>query len=219
MNRILNFSEFSTKYSKGSSDNSTKTDNLAKASTNFEDGFDETTYDQKPIGPNRPVKSESEPAPKQKSDLGIPKEDKSMEAPKKEKAEDTPEPEIGANPKKVEEGFQVKGFSKFLNEMEDESMDKYEMGGSQEKDLDSDENFYSFDDLRGGSEFGANPRSSKMRGKRVKFFSSKDEQMDIEPGSEGTIIEVDDAGHIIVDWDSGRSLNLIDGLDEYEILD
>ena len=51
--RILNFFEFSSKYSgsKGSSEFS----DIENAASNFEQGFDQDTYDQPDLKPNRPV--------------------------------------------------------------------------------------------------------------------------------------------------------------------
>lgn len=54
-------------------------------------------------------------------------------------------------------------------------------------------------------------------GKRVRLFEMKDEHP-IEHGAEGTVIHVS-GGVINVDWDGGRSLGLIDGIDEFEIID
>jgi hypothetical protein len=41
----------------------------------------------------------------------------------------------------------------------------------------------------------------------------------IEKGAKGTIEYIDDAGHIHVKWDNGRSLSLIPNVDQYLILD
>lgn len=53
-NRVLNFSEFNTKYSSETSAPANASD-MANAAANFEEGFDDSTYDQPQIGPNRPV--------------------------------------------------------------------------------------------------------------------------------------------------------------------
>ena len=62
------------------------------------------------------------------------------------------------------------------------------------------------------------PSTDPRVGKRVRLFEMKDEQDPIEHGAEGTVIHV--GGEVInVDWDGGRSLGLIDGIDEFEIID
>jgi len=54
-------------------------------------------------------------------------------------------------------------------------------------------------------------------GKRVRLYEMKDEREPIEHGSEGTIYHIG-GGVINVKWDGGRTLGLIDGLDDFEIL-
>jgi hypothetical protein len=139
--RVLNFLEFSDKYSDGS-DNQVSLDDIKNASSNFEEGFDEDTYDQPQIGANRPVSGEYEMTPSSPGETGAPSftSDNSddMNAPKENEESDEEEeeseeseeeeeetsskdegnPEAGANPKKkVDEGFTlVKGFLQFVNE-------------------------------------------------------------------------------------------------------
>ena len=52
--RVLNFLEFSDKYS-GGEGNEFSLDDMKNASSNFEEGFDDDTYDLPEIGANRPV--------------------------------------------------------------------------------------------------------------------------------------------------------------------
>jgi hypothetical protein len=139
--RVLNFLEFSDKYSNASSE-PTSIDDLTGAAANFEEGFDEETYDQPQIGPNRPVSGSYEATPSKPGEEGSPafsaSNTEEMNAPEEEKEEEETDeseeeeteeseeseeveegnPEAGANPKKkVEEGFSLlKGFSKFINE-------------------------------------------------------------------------------------------------------
>ena len=130
--RVLNFSEFFGKYSSetGSEKN---LDDFTQSSSNFEEGFDDATYDQNPLGPNRPVSSGSDMTPAQPGETGAPKfsstMDSSMNAPEEQEIpeeteeveteelveepeseeepsaeeSDVPEPEAGANPKKEKE--------------------------------------------------------------------------------------------------------------------
>lgn len=56
-------------------------------------------------------------------------------------------------------------------------------------------------------------------GDRVRLIKMVDDPRPIEPGSEGTIEHIDDIGQIHVDWDNGRKLALIPGVDEYTIIE
>ncbi|NBU48422.1 MAG: hypothetical protein EBS34_13485 [Flavobacteriales bacterium] len=60
--RVLNFLEFSDKYSNVSTE-PTSLDDITGAAANFEEGFDEETYNQSQIGPNRPVPGKYEDTP------------------------------------------------------------------------------------------------------------------------------------------------------------
>lgn len=144
--RVLNFLEFSDKYSTGSNE-PLSTDDIVNAPSNFEEGFDDATYDGPQIGPNRPVSGNYEVTPPSPGESGAPAfsatQPKDMNAPEEEEEDDESEeseeadesdeseeneedseekeegnPEAGANPKKkVEEGFRlVKGFAQFVNE-------------------------------------------------------------------------------------------------------
>jgi hypothetical protein len=122
--RILNFSEFFGKYSKDTEKN---LDDFTNASSNFEEGFDDETYNQNQIGPNRPVAGGTEVTPPQPGETGAPKftsqpdvemnapEEEELEetpeeetketpeAPEEEEGDETPEPEMGANPEESKE--------------------------------------------------------------------------------------------------------------------
>lgn len=54
-------------------------------------------------------------------------------------------------------------------------------------------------------------------GMRIRLISMDDGQAP-PPGTEGTVVDVDDIGNILMRWDNGSSLNLIPGEDEYEIM-
>lgn len=45
-----------------------------------------------------------------------------------------------------------------------------------------------------------------------------EEESDMSGGLEGTVICVDDIGDILVEWDNGRSLSLIPGVDRFKII-
>jgi hypothetical protein len=145
--RVLNFFEFSDKYSTGNSDSS-GIDDISNAAANFEEGFDDSTYDQPQLGPKRPVSGnyEATPAgpgeggvpaysPGAKAGMAAPEEDEMEED---EEIEDDGDDEIeeedddSGNPEgeeeeedeseeKVEESFRlVKSFSRFVNESYDD---------------------------------------------------------------------------------------------------
>lgn len=70
--RVLNFSEFYTKYSKEGQVDQASLDNLTGAAANFEEGFDKDTYDQAPLGPKKPVASSTEATPPSPGEVGAP---------------------------------------------------------------------------------------------------------------------------------------------------
>ena len=50
-------------------------------------------------------------------------------------------------------------------------------------------------------------------GTRIRLDYMDDPYAPVEAGTEGTVVCVDDAGSIHMDWDNGRSLALIAGVD------
>lgn len=58
-------------------------------------------------------------------------------------------------------------------------------------------------------------RKEYPAGTRVKLLAMDDVQAP-PAGTEGTVKGVDDAGHILMSWDSGGSLNLVYGVDSFE---
>jgi hypothetical protein len=61
-------------------------------------------------------------------------------------------------------------------------------------------------------------KHTEMIGKRVKLIFMEDSNP-IEPGTMGTIQNVDDMNYYSVLWDNGRVLNLLPDEDKYEIVD
>jgi hypothetical protein len=60
-----------------------------------------------------------------------------------------------------------------------------------------------------------------MIGKRIKLIRM-DDFNPVEPGTLGTIIKenvVQGQKILMIQWDNGRGLNIIDGIDEYEIIE
>ena len=60
-------------------------------------------------------------------------------------------------------------------------------------------------------------REQYPAGTRVRLLSMDDPQAP-PIGSEGTVIGVDDAGNIMMSWDSGGGLNLVYGVDSFQIV-
>lgn len=56
------------------------------------------------------------------------------------------------------------------------------------------------------------------KGSRVRLIFMDDPQAP-KPGTLGTVKGVDDIGSILVDWDSGGSLNVLQGIDKIEIVE
>ena len=131
--RVLNFLEFSDKYSNASSE-PTSIDDLTNAAANFEEGFDDTTYDQPQIGPNRPVAGNYEATPAKPGEEGSPafsaNNTDTMNAP-----QENEEPEEEESPEEEE--------------------DEQSEGESDEEDEDDDQE-------EGNPEAGANPKKKKV---------------------------------------------------------
>ena len=60
-------------------------------------------------------------------------------------------------------------------------------------------------------------RAQYPAGTRVRLLSMDDPQAP-PSGTEGTVLGVDDAGHIMMSWDSGGSLNLVYGVDRFQVV-
>ena len=55
------------------------------------------------------------------------------------------------------------------------------------------------------------------QGTRIRLIFM-DDTFPLPPGSEGEVTFIDDAGHIHVNWDEGRMMSLIPGVDQWEII-
>lgn len=57
-----------------------------------------------------------------------------------------------------------------------------------------------------------------LKGKRITLIKMGDDPNPIKAGEMGTIQFVDGIGQIHVNWDNGRSLALVPGVDVYQII-
>ena len=55
-------------------------------------------------------------------------------------------------------------------------------------------------------------------GTRIRLIRMADDIAPVPPGMTGSFAIIDDAGNIHMKWDNGRSLALIEGADEFEII-
>lgn len=55
-------------------------------------------------------------------------------------------------------------------------------------------------------------------GTRLRLLSM-DDPYSVPPGTEGTVTYVDDMGQVGMNWDNGRSLSLVPGVDSFEVIE
>lgn len=134
--RVLNFSEFFGKYSSETGEEK-NLDSFTQSSTNFEEGFDDATYDQNPLGPNRPVSGSMDATPAQPGETGAPafssKLDTSMNAPEEQEIPDESE-EIESEESETEETEEVESDEDEIEDSEENDIPEPEAGENPKKE-------------------------------------------------------------------------------------
>ena len=62
-------------------------------------------------------------------------------------------------------------------------------------------------------------RRSYPPGTRIRLLEMPNDHNPVSVGTCGTVLAVDDAGQLLMQWDNGRSLSLIPGVDNFEVLE
>ena len=56
-------------------------------------------------------------------------------------------------------------------------------------------------------------------GKRIELIAMPEDPHPIDPGTQGTCEMVDGMGQLIMNWDDGRTLSLIPGVDRFKVVE
>lgn len=56
-------------------------------------------------------------------------------------------------------------------------------------------------------------------GCRIELIEMVNEPFAVPPGTKGTLHHIDDAGHFHMEWDNGRTISLIPGVDKFKVYD
>ena len=54
-------------------------------------------------------------------------------------------------------------------------------------------------------------------GTRLQMEHMDDPYAPVPPGTQGTVVFVDDAGQVHMEWDNGRTLALVPGIDRFHV--
>lgn len=60
-------------------------------------------------------------------------------------------------------------------------------------------------------------RKALYVGKRIRMIEMSNDPNPIRWGARGTCTGVDDAGQLLMDWDNGRTLSIIPGIDVFSV--
>ena len=66
--------------------------------------------------------------------------------------------------------------------------------------------------------FGVRVMTNEYIGKRIELVSMPDDPDPVPAGTLGTCYAVDGLGHLLMNWDNGRTLSLIPGIDTWRIV-
>ena len=58
-------------------------------------------------------------------------------------------------------------------------------------------------------------KMNRYEGKRIELIEMPEDPHPIGPGTKGTCVMVDGAGQLVMEWDNGRTLSLIPGVDRF----
>jgi len=61
-------------------------------------------------------------------------------------------------------------------------------------------------------------RETYQKGMRIELIRMEDPWTALKPGDRGTVMMVDDAGQIHMNWDRGSSMALIPGEDQFKVV-
>ena len=62
-------------------------------------------------------------------------------------------------------------------------------------------------------------RRSYPPGTRIRLLEMSDDANPVSVGTCGAVLAVDDAGQLLMQWDNGRSLSLLPGVDSFGVLE
>ena len=55
-------------------------------------------------------------------------------------------------------------------------------------------------------------------GTRLELVQMNDDPQPVPPGTQGTVVDVDGIGQLVMKWDNGRTLSLVPGVDQFRKL-
>ena len=55
-------------------------------------------------------------------------------------------------------------------------------------------------------------------GTRIRLIEMADDPNPVPGNTTGTVVAVDDAGQLLMQWDNGRNLSLVPGTDNFEVM-